>query len=134
MCIRDRRSEGLAIDGVPGEGYRLAPDDDSLTAAGVQALLDTDFVGRDMLVVPSLTSTNTVLKERYLHRPHGFTLLAEAQTGGRGRLGLSLIHISDRIPSAADTKTGSMTLPVFVFGCSQTFSATLAALPTRPRR
>ena len=29
------RSEGLAIDGVPGEGYRLAPDDDSLTAAGV---------------------------------------------------------------------------------------------------
>lgn len=83
------RSEGLAIDGVPGEGYRLAPDDDSLTAAGVQALLDTDFVGRDMLVVPSLTSTNTVLKERYLHRPHGFTLLAEAQTGGRGRLGRS---------------------------------------------
>ena len=41
---------------------------------------------------------------------------------------------ADRIPSAADTKTGSMTLPVFVFGCSQTFSATLAALPTRPRR
>src|SRR5699024_6806711 len=44
------RSSGMAIDGVPGEGYRLAPEDDSLTAAGVQALLDTRFVGREMVV------------------------------------------------------------------------------------
>ncbi len=83
------RSDGLAIDGVPGEGYRLAPEDDSLTAAGIAALLDTGFVGRDMLAVPSLSSTNTVLKERYLDRPHGFVLLAGEQTGGRGRLGRS---------------------------------------------
>ena len=85
------RSDGLAIDGVPGEGYRLAPEDDSLTAAGIAALLDTGFVGRDMLAVPSLSSTNTVLKERYLDRPHGFVLLAEEQTGGRGRLGRSFV-------------------------------------------
>ena len=83
------RSEGLVIDGVPGEGYRLAPEDDSLTAAGIAALLDTDFIGKDMLVVPSLTSTNSVLKEQYLGRTHGFVLLAEEQTGGRGRLGRS---------------------------------------------
>ena len=83
------RSEGLAIDGVPGEGYRLAPEDDSLTAAGVQALLDTRFVGRDMVVAHSLRSTNTVMKEQYLGRPHGFALLAAEQTGGRGRLGRS---------------------------------------------
>lgn len=83
------RSGGLAIDGVPGEGYRLSSEDDSLTTAGVAALLDTDCIGRDLLVVPSLTSTNTVLKERYLDHPHGFVLLAEEQTGGRGRLGRS---------------------------------------------
>ena len=83
------RSEGLVIDGVPGEGYRLAPEDDSLTAAGIAALLDTDFIGKDLLVIPSLTSTNSVLKEQYLGRPHGFVLLAEEQTGGRGRLGRS---------------------------------------------
>lgn len=81
------RSGGMAIDGVPGEGYRLAPEDDSLTAAGVQSLLQTTCIGREMLVFPSLTSTNTVLKEQYLDRPHGFVLLAEEQTGGRGRLG-----------------------------------------------
>ena len=77
------RGEGLAIDGVPGEGYRLATEDDSLTVAGVQALLDTSFVGRNLIVSPSLTSTNTVVKEQYIDRPHGFTLLAAEQTGGR---------------------------------------------------
>lgn len=86
-AIAALRAGGMAIDGVPGEGYRLAAADDSLTAAGVQALLDTRRIGRDMAVAPSLTSTNTVIKERYLDRPHGFVLLAEQQTGGRGRLG-----------------------------------------------
>ena len=70
------RADGLAIDGVPGEGYRLACDDDSLTAAGVEALLQTRCIGREIVVVPSLTSTNTVMKEQYLDRPHGFVLAA----------------------------------------------------------
>lgn len=83
------RSEGLAIDGVPGEGYRLSADDDSLTAAGIAQLLDTACIGQTIEVAPSLTSTNTVMKERYTDRPHGFVLLAEEQTGGRGRLGRS---------------------------------------------
>ena len=81
------RRDGLCIDAVPGGGYCLAPEDDSLTAAGVQALLDTAFIGREMLVVPTIGSTNTAVKEQYAARPHGFVLLAEAQTGGRGRLG-----------------------------------------------
>lgn len=85
------RANGLAIDGVPGEGYRLATSDDSLTAAGVQALLETGFVGRELLAEPTLTSTNTVMKERYLSRSHGFTLIAEEQTGGRGRLGRTFV-------------------------------------------
>mgnify|MGYP000881085694 FL=1 len=47
-----------------------------------------------MLVVPSITSTNTVMKERYLDRPHGFVLAAEEQTGGRGRLGRTFVSPS----------------------------------------
>ncbi len=83
------RTEGLLIDAVPREGYRLAVDDDSLTVAGIQTLLKTEVIGHNMLVEPSLSSTNTVMKERYLCRLHGFTLIAEEQTGGRGRLGRS---------------------------------------------
>ena len=67
-AISTLRADGLAIDGVPGEGYRLACDDDSLTAAGVGALLQTRCIGREIVVVPSITSTNTVMKEQYLDR------------------------------------------------------------------
>ncbi|MDO4270908.1 MAG: biotin--[acetyl-CoA-carboxylase] ligase [Eubacteriales bacterium] len=86
-AIEALRAGGLRIEGVPGGGYLLAADDDSLTAAGVQALLDTQAIGRELCILPSVTSTNTVMKERFLERPHGFALLAETQTGGRGRLG-----------------------------------------------
>ena len=79
---------------MPGEGYRLACDDDSLTAAGVGALLQTRCIGREIVVVPSITSTNTVMKEQYLDRPHGFVLAAEEQTGGRGRLGRTFVSPS----------------------------------------
>ena len=93
-AISTLRADGLAIDGVPGEGYRLACDDDSLTAAGVGALLQTRCIGREIVVVPSITSTNTVMKEQYLDRPHGFVLAAEEQTGGRGRLGRTFVSPS----------------------------------------
>ena len=79
---------------MPGEGNRLACDDDSLTAAGVGALLQTRCIGREIVVVPSITSTNTVMKEQYLDRPHGFVLAAEEQTGGRGRLGRTFVSPS----------------------------------------
>lgn len=81
------RAGGLKIDAVPGEGYLLEADDDSLTEAGISALLQTEAFGRTCLILPSLSSTNTVLKQDYLDRPHGFALIAEEQTGGRGRLG-----------------------------------------------
>ena len=94
-AIAALRESGLAIDAVPGEGYRLAADDDSLTAAGIGALLDTAVIGREILVEPSLVSTNTVMKEQYIGQKHGFVLLAEEQTGGRGRLGRTFASPAD---------------------------------------
>lgn len=81
------RNEGLAIDGVPGEGYRLAPDDDSLTAPGIHALLETEHIGQHIEIASQVSSTNTLMKQQFFDRPHGFVLLAESQTNGRGRLG-----------------------------------------------
>lgn len=83
------RADGLHIDAAPGEGYRLQPDDDSLTAAAVQAGLQTTALGRALLCVPETDSTNTLLKRSYPTAPHGFTVIAEHQTAGRGRLGRS---------------------------------------------
>lgn len=86
-AIRALRDSGIQIDAAPGGGYRLLPSDDSLTEAGLRALLTTRQLGCEIKIVPSISSTNTVLKQSYMDQPHGFCLLAEAQTGGRGRLG-----------------------------------------------
>ena len=60
----------------------------TLTAAGVSALLTTKVFGRDLVVVPEIGSTNTAIKQEYAAgRAEGFTLIAEQQTAGRGRLG-----------------------------------------------
>lgn len=89
-AVNALREEGLAIESVASEGYRLAVEDDSLTAEGVKALLRTELLGREILVLPEVTSTNTVMKREYAAgKPEGFALLALRQTAGRGRLGRS---------------------------------------------
>ena len=48
------------------------------------------MLGRDLLVVPETGSTNTAITQEYAAgRGEGFTLNAERQTAGRGRLGRS---------------------------------------------
>ena len=105
-AISTLRADGLAIDGVPGEGYRLACDDDSLTAAGVEALLQTRCIGREIVVVPSLTSTNTAMKEQYLDRPHGFVLARRETLVPRP----SRAHRSSPPPAPACTSPSCSTL------------------------
>lgn len=87
-AIESLRADGLHIDSTQGGGYCLAAADDSLTAAGVSALLRTDRLGRDLVVLPETDSTNSAIKRDYAATRHeGFTLIAERQTAGRGRLG-----------------------------------------------
>lgn len=87
-AITALRADGLEIDSVPGGGYRLRQGDDSLTADGVRALLHTRVLGSEVLVLPEVSSTNTVMKQEYAAvKPEGFALLALRQSGGRGRLG-----------------------------------------------
>ncbi len=89
-AIAALRTDGLEIDSVPGEGYRLRASDDSLTADGVRALLHTQLLGCEVLVLPEVASTNTVMKREYAaEKPEGFALLALRQNAGRGRLGRS---------------------------------------------
>lgn len=90
-AIDSLRADGLQIDAVTGEGYCLLSEDDSLTSAGINALLSTKVFGKEILVVPTITSTNSVLKTDFIDKPHGFTLVSEEQTGGRGRLGRAFV-------------------------------------------
>lgn len=89
--IAQLRAESLSIGSTATSGDTLYCYRGGLTARAVQSGLHTDHIGRELLLFPEVGSTNTLLKRSYAHAPHGFTLIAEHQTAGRGRLGRSFL-------------------------------------------
>ena len=89
--IQNLRAAGVEIEGRPGDGYGLAYSVELLDAQAISAALP--MAVRDQLtaleVAWTLESTNTALLARPAPAPaHGVqALLAERQTGGRGRRG-----------------------------------------------
>ena len=86
--IETLRGLGYAIKASAGEGYRLAGTPDRLYAEEIHAGLETSWLAREIHHFEETDSTNRVALE--LARsgaPHGTTVIAEAQTAGRGRLG-----------------------------------------------
>ncbi|PPU30504.1 biotin--[acetyl-CoA-carboxylase] ligase [Xanthomonas sp. CFBP 7912] len=87
--IQNLRAAGIAIEGRAGDGYRLATPLDLLDAARIRAAMPADAaVGLAGLEVAwTLESTNTTLLARPAPEQGVEVLLAERQTGGRGRRG-----------------------------------------------
>jgi BirA family transcriptional regulator, biotin operon repressor / biotin---[acetyl-CoA-carboxylase] ligase len=82
------RGRGYRIDAVPARGYRLSAVPDRLTALELRPLLNTHDVGQILHHFDSIGSTND--RARALAEDgaeHGEVVVAEAQTGGRGRRG-----------------------------------------------
>lgn len=90
-AISALRSEGMDIVSVTGGGYMLNDTDDTLTAQSIHALTKNKVIGNSILVFKEVTSTNTVLRNEYSHNEHGFTVVAESQTAGKGRMGRKFI-------------------------------------------
>lgn len=82
------RKEGYRITSVQNRGHRLSSASDVLTAAGVEKYLKTP--GISVRYFREISSTNTVLKTMAAEgAPEGLVLIAEEQSGGKGRLGRS---------------------------------------------
>lgn len=86
-AISALRSEGMNIVSVTGGGYCLSSDDDTINAEGIHALRKSKIMGRSLVVIPEVTSTNTVLRQDYPDREEGFSVIATRQTAGKGRMG-----------------------------------------------
>jgi BirA family biotin operon repressor/biotin-[acetyl-CoA-carboxylase] ligase len=85
--IQVLRQEGFAIAASPRKGYRLLDVPDVLYAAVVNPLLTGGF-GKPYHYRHSLTSTNDTAKAlAHSGAPEGTVVVAEEQTGGRGRRG-----------------------------------------------
>jgi BirA family biotin operon repressor/biotin-[acetyl-CoA-carboxylase] ligase len=88
--IEALRQAGVDIDARPGRGYALVQPLDLLDGAAIRAALPASMQGRvaALQVAWSIDSTNSELLRRpATEAPETEILLAERQTGGRGRRG-----------------------------------------------
>ncbi len=82
------RAHGYRIDAVPARGYRLAGIPDRLTALELRPLLNTHDLGQTFHHFAVISSTNDHARELAEQGAgHGEVVIAESQTGGRGRRG-----------------------------------------------
>ena len=89
-AVEALRKEGYAIDSAPNRGYRLAAPTDRLSAREITARLSGHPWAGLVQVLDTVDSTNNLAKALAVQgAPAGTVLVADCQTGGRGRLGRS---------------------------------------------
>ncbi len=86
--VKALRELGFIIDAKHSQGYRLIDAPDLLFSADVRNGLNVEIVGREILSVPEIGSTNTRIRELAEQGAlEGTVLVADRQSAGRGRLG-----------------------------------------------
>lgn len=89
-AVEALRGEGYEISSAPNRGYRLESAPDRVRAGELTSPLAGCLVGRELLCLDTVDSTNTECKRRAVSgAAEGLVVIAEEQTGGRGRLGRS---------------------------------------------
>jgi BirA family biotin operon repressor/biotin-[acetyl-CoA-carboxylase] ligase len=83
-AVRGLRGDGHEIVSLANRGYRLEPTDDVLSKEAIREGLATAFIGRELILLPTVHSTNRYLKEME-NAPDGCVVIADEQTAGRGR-------------------------------------------------
>ena len=90
-AVKSLKSDGCIIDSITNKGYHLISCPDRLFAGEVCSYLSEDRWGR-VICIPKTDSTNNLLKEMIKNDiPSGTCIIANEQTGGRGRMGRSFI-------------------------------------------
>ena len=87
-AVEALRQEGYVISSATNRGYRLVEAPDLLSAGALSGGLNGCLVGRELLCLPTVDSTNSEVKRQALAgRAEGLAVFADGQTGGRGRRG-----------------------------------------------
>lgn len=86
--IRQLREDGYEIEAVKNKGYRMQEIPDVMTAEELGSRLRTAWMGRNCIYMETVDSTNTRAKRLAEEgAPSGTLVVAEEQTGGKGRRG-----------------------------------------------
>ena len=87
-AIEGLRQEGYEIDSAPRRGYRLCREPDVLRAGELERGLEGCLLGRTVVCLEEVDSTNTEAKRRAMAgAEEGTVVVSGRQTGGRGRQG-----------------------------------------------
>jgi len=90
--IKSLEQDGFGIEAVPSQGYRILSTPDILRQNDIKLGLKTKLIGREIILLPEVPSTNTLAMERAAQGAReGTVVIAEVQTSGRGRLGRTWI-------------------------------------------
>lgn len=91
-AVEALRQEGYTVSSAPNRGYRLEGSPDRLSAGELAGALSGRLVGRTLVCLETVDSTNDEVKRRALAgAPEGLAVLADGQTGGRGRRGRGFV-------------------------------------------
>jgi BirA family biotin operon repressor/biotin-[acetyl-CoA-carboxylase] ligase len=85
--VQALRDEGYMIESSTKQGYSLAGSPDILAPAGIKAGLKTDMMGKTIHYFKETESTNILARDMAGSVDEGTVVIAESQTGGRGRMG-----------------------------------------------
>ncbi len=85
--IRELREAGYMIESSTNLGYSLVSTPDALTPGEIKAGLKTRLIGKNIQYFKETESTNIIAREIANSVEEGTVVIAESQTGGRGRLG-----------------------------------------------
>ena len=87
-AVETLRREGYEIVSAPNRGYRLSAAPDDLRPGELAAALRGRLVGRTVVCLDTVDSTNSEVKRRAAgSAPEGLAVLSDEQTAGRGRRG-----------------------------------------------
>jgi BirA family transcriptional regulator, biotin operon repressor / biotin---[acetyl-CoA-carboxylase] ligase len=94
--INALRQQGYHIDSSTNKGYKLENVPDILTAPEIQHGLSTHTMGKQVIFLKEVDSTNEEAKRQGIQgAPEGTVCLAEHQTGGKGRLGRRWVSLPE---------------------------------------
>jgi len=90
--IRTLREAGYEIDAKTNRGYRLVSRPDTLSAEAIWPLVVSGGFCSEILYLDEVDSTNSYLKRLAASgAEHGTVVIANSQTGGRGRMGRGFV-------------------------------------------
>lgn len=87
--INALRKDGYVIEAATNKGYMLKEENDVISASWLEKNIETKYLAKKVLFFESTDSTNEECKKIAASCDEGVLVIADEQTGGKGRLGRS---------------------------------------------